>query len=699
MPAEIKSSSAHPFTTWKEIAAFFSRDVRTVQRWEKEEGLPVHRHLHHHQSSVYAYREELEQWWRERGSSLNHVGLAEEAAPAVETQPAAQPDLAPSEILTAPSFWIAQKMRLAAAVVVLTLGAAVWFAFFRRSASEASPAAIPAIAWRPVVRENYLVPGAVGDLNGDGRDDVAVTVAEAGRVLLLFGGKLPAGDTVLSQADSLLFRSQKNGWLSTSRIADFNGDGLGDLIVHDSLAEPESFRGTPPLYILWGRRQWPRELALPAAADVILRTDWSENMSTTVCNPDGGPADLNGDGREDLILGAYEHTPNGRRSAGGIFVLFGRGVWPREVEIRAAADVTIAGARMGEGLPELCATGDFNGDGRMDLAASASEATLWNLLKGRKRVYLFLGREKWPKELEASSAYDFRMDGNEEHGYASPVLADVNGDRRDDLLVPMTIRRGEQKISGELLIWFGGKGNRGVVEETASDVRITSSAEQTMFGISVLARDVDGDGLNDLIIPEPGVGRISLLLGRQEWKKSGSLTDFGAAAVHQGEPGAGFTTLRAGDLDGDQLAKLIFAAPLHSRIPGASGKMWVLNPYLRPRFDVRPGSEPNILYLPGLLVARLYGQSGPGPLSLDPSTVRVAGVAPGRTVQDDFDHDGFQDFQFYFETGEMRVTPETRRVTLLARTRSGLPVAASDTVQVLVSRPGVVTETPQAPRP
>lgn len=48
--------------SWKEIAAYFDRRVRTVQRWEKSEGLPVHRLHHEKGSSVYAYVSELEQW-------------------------------------------------------------------------------------------------------------------------------------------------------------------------------------------------------------------------------------------------------------------------------------------------------------------------------------------------------------------------------------------------------------------------------------------------------------------------------------------------------------------------------------------------------------------------------------------------------------------------------------------------------------
>lgn len=48
--------------SWKEIASFFGREVRTVQLWEKHEALPVHRHLHRKQGRIYAYREELAAW-------------------------------------------------------------------------------------------------------------------------------------------------------------------------------------------------------------------------------------------------------------------------------------------------------------------------------------------------------------------------------------------------------------------------------------------------------------------------------------------------------------------------------------------------------------------------------------------------------------------------------------------------------------
>src|SRR5438270_1420892 len=55
--------------SWKEIAAYLRRDVRTVQRWEKKEGLPIHRHQHDKLGSIYAYKSELDAWLDTRGQT------------------------------------------------------------------------------------------------------------------------------------------------------------------------------------------------------------------------------------------------------------------------------------------------------------------------------------------------------------------------------------------------------------------------------------------------------------------------------------------------------------------------------------------------------------------------------------------------------------------------------------------------------
>lgn len=58
----VQASNDDRLDSWKEIAAFLDRDVRTVQRWEKQAGLPIHRHSASHLRTAYAFRSELEAW-------------------------------------------------------------------------------------------------------------------------------------------------------------------------------------------------------------------------------------------------------------------------------------------------------------------------------------------------------------------------------------------------------------------------------------------------------------------------------------------------------------------------------------------------------------------------------------------------------------------------------------------------------------
>lgn len=67
-----KPAAQERLDSWKEIAAYLKRQVRTVQRWETHEGLPVHRHHHERRGSVYAYKSELDGWWRNSHERLGH---------------------------------------------------------------------------------------------------------------------------------------------------------------------------------------------------------------------------------------------------------------------------------------------------------------------------------------------------------------------------------------------------------------------------------------------------------------------------------------------------------------------------------------------------------------------------------------------------------------------------------------------------
>lgn len=87
--------SSHPpvapsdaIDSWKEIAAYLNRDVRTVMRWEQSRGMPVHRYPGDSRSAVYALRSELDSWRRSGGIHLVASGLVASGQPAAATSPA-----------------------------------------------------------------------------------------------------------------------------------------------------------------------------------------------------------------------------------------------------------------------------------------------------------------------------------------------------------------------------------------------------------------------------------------------------------------------------------------------------------------------------------------------------------------------------------------------------------------------------------
>jgi Tol biopolymer transport system component len=116
-PLIVRSSDR--LDSWKEIAAFLNRDVTTVQRWEKREGMPVHRHVHDRMGSVYAFRAELDAWTRSRNLP---------AAQSNGNDSNALDPVAPLPLSTTPpsrNSWTL-LLPMAAVAAALLLGAILW---------------------------------------------------------------------------------------------------------------------------------------------------------------------------------------------------------------------------------------------------------------------------------------------------------------------------------------------------------------------------------------------------------------------------------------------------------------------------------------------------------------------------------------------------------------------------------------------
>ena len=102
--------------SWKEIAAYLGREVRTVQLWERNEGLPIRRHRHSKQGSVYAFRSELDAW---RAARANAPVASETVTAEAGNQPLVKAAELPASARRIPVGWIS------AALCVLVLAGGV----------------------------------------------------------------------------------------------------------------------------------------------------------------------------------------------------------------------------------------------------------------------------------------------------------------------------------------------------------------------------------------------------------------------------------------------------------------------------------------------------------------------------------------------------------------------------------------------
>jgi TolB-like protein/Tfp pilus assembly protein PilF len=126
-------SSGRRLESWKAIAAYLGRDVTTVRRWEKREGLPVHRLHHSKLGSVYAYTTELDAWRNER------------AADALPSTP--DSDFVPA------STWLAGRLPAAIVLVALIVASSVGLTWFGRARTASQP-----INGSPRIRSLAVLP-------------------------------------------------------------------------------------------------------------------------------------------------------------------------------------------------------------------------------------------------------------------------------------------------------------------------------------------------------------------------------------------------------------------------------------------------------------------------------------------------------------------------------------------------------------
>jgi len=377
---------------------------------------------------------------------------------------------------------------------------------------------------------------AAGDINGDGLGDLIIGAANApngsasGSSYVVFGSSTDFASSInLSTLNgSTGFRldgvaTYDFSGHSVSAAGDINGDGLGDLIIGAFGADPNGNLRSGSSYVVFGS-------SAGFAPSINLGTlDGSTGFRLDgVASGDysgysvSAAGDINGDGIDDLIVGAALADPNGNSDSGSSYVVFGSSSgFVSSINLSTLNGSTgfrLDGAAVNDQSGQsVSGAGDINGDGIADLIIGAAFADPNGNGNSGSGYVVFGSSGGFASIINLSTLNGntgFRLDGVTSYDYSGRAVSaagDINGDGISDLIVGAYLADPNFNTeAGSSYVVFG---NRGGFPSSINLSTLNGSTGFRLDGVAALdfsgnsvsaAGDINGDSIADLIIGAKG---------------------------------------------------------------------------------------------------------------------------------------------------------------------------------------------------
>jgi hypothetical protein len=438
----------------------------------------------------------------------------------------------------------------------------------------------------------YSVAGA-GDVNGDGLDDILIGAiyssengSRTGKTFLILGRASNWTMYInLSNADASFYGEfPYDGAGIVAGGGDVNGDGFDDILI-SAVGNDEGGTLAGQVYLIFGKASgWSLDTALADSdASFLGYMDWARAGFSMDC-----AGDINGDGYDDIVIGAPFGDDDGNR-IGRTFVIFGkRSGWSMDTNLSKSDASFIAEEHSDGAGVSVAVAGDVNGDGYDDILIGANANDEGAVDRGQ--TYLILGRRTGLAMNTSLSNADASFVGEDKDDYSGNSVdgvGDVNGDGFDDILIGAFADEVNGNEAGQAYLIFGrSSGWRMDMGLSTANASFLGEAPLDHAGYSVAgAGDVNGDGYDDFLIGAPqnddgddDAGQTYLILGKATgWRMYVPLGNADASYWGEGPDNSGWSVDGAGDVNGDGYSDFLIGARANSLGGREAGQTYLVS--------------------------------------------------------------------------------------------------------------------------